>query len=282
MRALRLLTASGISTVAALLGLAACGSPANNNGLFSTTGAPSFSSGGGASESGGGTENSSAGGSSGAASNSSGGAMPSGGVGAASGAGGISASGAPGGGAPNGGAPNGGSPGAGAPNGGSPGAGAPNGGGGSGGMVSECSADGAGATYYSETKHCYLVVRDMATFAEAKAHCASLNAHLVTLSDQQENDFVWSLDTNVHWIGTTDGKGPRENNPGTYTWVDGEPFTYTNWSAGQPNASQATCTDGGGNCYEHCGFQWSGGAVPGEWNDRLCTHMIEAVCEWDQ
>jgi hypothetical protein len=90
------------------------------------------------------------------------------------------------------------------------------------------------------------------------------------------------LDGNDHWIGATDGKGPKEPAPGTYSWVDGEPFTYTNWSGGQPNASMTTCgeADGGGNCYEHCGFQWSGG-TPSEWNDRLCTHLIEAVCEWD-
>ena len=156
-----------------------------------------------------------------------------------------------------------------------------NGGSSGGGALSDCSAFGQDARFYAQNDHCYLVVHDDANFADAVTHCSMLGAHLVTLSDQGENDFVWSLDSAEHWIGATDGKGLKEMTPGTYSWVDGEPFTYTDWSQGQPNASPSSCTDGSGTCYEHCAFQWSGGNVPGEWNDRLCTHTIEAVCEWD-
>jgi hypothetical protein len=154
---------------------------------------------------------------------------------------------------------------------------------GNGGTQTECSAHGDAATYFSKTQHCYLVVHDLITFADAQTHCNGLGAHLATIANEDEDAFVWSLDTAEHWIGTTDGKGPKEPDPGTYTWLTGEPFNYSNWSADQPNAFQTTCGDsnGGGDCYEHCGFQWSGGEQAGQWNDRYCMHTIESVCEWD-
>jgi hypothetical protein len=197
--------------------------------------------------------------------------------------GGTSNAGAPDGGAPNGGVAGGGT--GGEPVGGTAGmtgGGAPNGGTG-GAPPGDCSTFGADAKFDADNQHCYLVVTAHATFASAKSHCTSLGAHLVTLSDQQENDFVWALDTNEHWIGATDGKDPKQTLPGTYAWVDGEPFDYTDWSPGQPNATAITCgtNNGGGTCYEHCAFQWSGGAVPGQWNDRYCAQTIDAICEWD-
>ena len=151
--------------------------------------------------------------------------------------------------------------------------------GGAGGVLSDCTAFGPGATFDPDTKHCYLLIPDLVTFAEANAHCTSLGAHLVTISDQQENEFVWKLDMTEHWIGANDGKGPKETGVGTYTWLDGEPFSYTNWTPGQPNAVESDCdsANGGGPCYEHCAFQWSGG----QWNDQLCLHMVATVCEWD-
>ena len=277
MRVLRLPVVRVFSTVAALLLAAACGSPANNGALFVGGGSsPIDTAGTAALEQGGGGLGS--GGSGGVVSGSgAGGQLPSGGAASAPSGG---AAGSSGGNAPNGGTAGSIIGGGGMTNGGMTNGGMTNGGS---GTLTDCSMFGNGATYYAETKHCYSVVKMPAAFATAKSHCASLGAHLVTLASQQESDFVWSLDSNEHWIGATDGKGPREAGPGTYAWVDGEPFTYTDWSAGQPNASQTTCLDtmGGGMCYEHCAFQWAGGASPGEWNDRLCMHTIEAVCEWD-
>jgi hypothetical protein len=288
MTALRLATLTRFSAVAVLLlSVFACGSPANNSALFgggtalAAAGSASSPSGGmssgeagaagrigGTGGTGAGATTGASGGSSAAGGVSSGG-MPSGGTGDAldGGAGNPSDAGSSAGGTSAGGTSMGGTN-----------------AGGTGGALSDCTAVNANATFYPETAHCYLAVRDAATFADAKTHCANLHGHLVTLSDQAENDFVWRLDPTPHWIGATDGKGPKEPDPGTYAWVDAEPFTYTDWSTGQPNATETTCpqgTSGGGECYEHCAFQWSGGAVPGEWNDQLCQNAIDAVCEWD-
>jgi hypothetical protein len=151
---------------------------------------------------------------------------------------------------------------------------------GSGSELVDCSPLAAGATYLPSTQHCYLVDTELRTFADAQAHCKDLNAHLVTLSDQAENDFAWSIHSDEHWIGSQDGRAPKQSGVGTYTWITGEPFDYTYWSPGQPNASKTDCVDGG-SCYEHCAFQWKGGDKDSQWNDRYCMHTIVSICEWD-
>lgn len=144
----------------------------------------------------------------------------------------------------------------------------------------ECAALSTNATYSPTTQHCYLVDTEMRTFAEAQTHCKELNAHLITLSSEAENDFAWSMHSDEHWIGSQDGKMPKQSGVGKYTWVTNEPFEYKNWSPDQPNASMTDCVDGG-SCYEHCAFQWKGGDHDSQWNDRYCMHTIVSICEWD-
>ncbi|MEO6600991.1 MAG: C-type lectin domain-containing protein [Polyangiaceae bacterium] len=155
--------------------------------------------------------------------------------------------------------------------------------GGGGSKLSNCSQFGRGANYFEETEHCYLVVTEPATFAAAEANCEALGAHLATLANEAENDFAWGLNSEAHWIGSEDGNGPNISAEGTFTWVTGEPFTYTNWSSNQPNTSSTDCGETGlaGHCYEHCVYQWTGGQHDGQWNDRFCLYPIAAICEWD-
>ena len=154
---------------------------------------------------------------------------------------------------------------------------------GAGGTLGDCTAHASDATYFSMTQHCYLVVHELSTFEGAAAHCSTLGAHLVTISNEAENAFAWSISPTAHWIGANDGKGPKEADPGSYSWITKEPFSYQAWSSEQPNASATECGDsnGGGTCYEHCAFQWTGGEHDGQWNDRFCLHTIESVCEWE-
>lgn len=165
--------------------------------------------------------------------------------------------------------------------------------------VVDCSPHGPSARPFDG--HCYQLSDGVKTFADAKSDCASLGAHLVTISSDgrsvaqflAENAFVWQLaGATESWIGATDGKGPRQAGDGTYyQWITGEPMTLDNWSSGEPNNAQAgcqediPCTCDQGACYEHCGFLWDTpgkqmDAVPG-WNDRVCDHQLPYVCEWD-
>ncbi len=85
---------------------------------------------------------------------------------------------------------------------------------------------------------------------DAQAAATSMGAYLATLSSSQENGFVFGLvdsaafwidpvenDTSLGpWIGGLQPPGSVEP-AGGWTWVTGEPMTYTNWGPGQPNNS---------------------------------------------
>ncbi len=89
--------------------------------------------------------------------------------------------------------------------------------------------------------------------------------HLVTLSSTEETNFInplYSGDINTTvfgpWIGLNDIAVE-----GTYTWVTGEAFTYSNWSAGEPNNS-------GNEDGVHLWGATSGRPL-GSWNDWQVT-----------
>ncbi len=69
--------------------------------------------------------------------------------------------------------------------------------------------------------------------------------YLVTITSQEENDFVFSLiNEDVYWWQSVNLRGPwigavqldgSAEPDGGWTWVTGELFDYTNWDTGQPN-----------------------------------------------
>lgn len=77
----------------------------------------------------------------------------------------------------------------------------------------------------------------------AQADAVSKGGYLATIASAEENDFVFSLiDAPEYWIFYADGwtSGPwlggyqPEGSPepdGGWTWVTGEPWGYTHWSA---------------------------------------------------
>jgi|GEM_PF-6228555 len=87
-------------------------------------------------------------------------------------------------------------------------------------------ADGGNDHFYANAGP-FLNWHDAENAAEARG------ATLVTITSQAERDFVVSTllsDRNVYWLGGTD-----EASEGTFTWVTGEPFVYTDWVGGEPN-----------------------------------------------
>jgi hypothetical protein len=133
--------------------------------------------------------------------------------------------------------------------------------------------------------HCYYRNSTAVSWSNAKMGCEQLSAggHLVTITSQAEQTFVWNLAamTDV-WIGATDGK--MESEPGDMsalsTWITGEDIMMFNgWAAGEPNNYQKPCSSGSGDCWEHCGFMWVD--TQGAWNDDICGYEKAYVCEWD-
>jgi hypothetical protein len=106
-----------------------------------------------------------------------------------------------------------------------------------------------------------VTVRGFRSFGGAKRFAEGLvfkgvQGHLATITSQQEQDFVNSVNSgfDVAWLGGSDRR--RE---GVWRWVTGPeagiPFTYTNWVPGEPN-------NAGGNENGLLGW-WAGD----QWND---------------
>jgi hypothetical protein len=114
----------------------------------------------------------------------------------------------------------------------------------------------------------------------AKANCAAMNAHLVTLTSAAESLFVWNAFNDQApwwWIGATD-----EGSEGTWRWITSEPWVFDDWAPNEPNDM------GAGEDY---GILWDVGV----WNDVASTaggacmsgaceqgvYYMPSVCEWD-
>lgn len=130
-----------------------------------------------------------------------------------------------------------------------------------------------------ENGHCYRAELEELSFAAARDKCSAAGGHLVTIATEAENAFVRDMHDDVHWLGASDGKGDEEAGVGPYQWVTKEPFDYSYWEDGQPNAFETDCPseDSSSDCFEHCAFQTD----EGDWNDRSCWHTIPSICEWD-
>jgi len=98
--------------------------------------------------------------------------------------------------------------------------------------------------------HWYEAVKTTAyiNFADAKAAAESRGGYLATIHSEAENAFVYALasaDAGMwHFDDYNNGMGPwlggyqydRLAEPaGHWTWVTGEPWSYTNWGTGQPD-----------------------------------------------
>lgn len=80
------------------------------------------------------------------------------------------------------------------------------------------------------------------TFGDAKTAASGMtldgftcNGHLATISSAEENAFIVNAFDGIDkkWIGAYQSS-PAEGATG-WAWVTGEPWSYTNWNAGEPN-----------------------------------------------
>ncbi len=73
------------------------------------------------------------------------------------------------------------------------------------------------------------------SWSDARAFCLSLGGDLASIGTPAEQQAIAGLaakSTKAYsWLGAK-----YETDPGTWTWCDGNPFSYTNWDDGQPDA----------------------------------------------
>ncbi|NLB61037.1 MAG: hypothetical protein GX802_01215 [Clostridiales bacterium] len=101
----------------------------------------------------------------------------------------------------------------------------------------------------------YALYDNSLTWYESKAVCESMGGHLVTITSAEEQAVIEKLlksseNTVYYWMGATD-----EESEGTWTWITGEPFDYSNWEVSEPNNYQGI---------EHYGMIYR---LNGKWND---------------
>lgn len=86
----------------------------------------------------------------------------------------------------------------------------------------------------------YTVVSQAMTWSEANAYCAGQGGALACITSQAEYDKVLAVaeqsGLHVLWLG-----GQRSGS--SFSWVSGEPFSFSSWAPGEPN------NDGGSENY---------------------------------
>lgn len=108
---------------------------------------------------------------------------------------------------------------------------------------------------------------------EAKEYCEELGGHLVTITSEEEQAFIYDNIKNKqmksYWAG-----GLKVDSE--WTWITGEDWSYTNWNSGEPN-NDSDC-----EYYLHV-------LDTGLWNDTKLdmrpadtnTSNSSFICEWD-
>lgn len=120
--------------------------------------------------------------------------------------------------------------------------------------------------------HLYYLL-EQSTWTDAEAKAVEMGGHLVTINNQEENDWVYNTflpfaglpgekSQGDLWIGYTDAE-----NEGVWEWISGEASDFVNWTSVEPN----------GGTKENYGMIWGPywhnppynllADIPGQWND---------------
>jgi len=132
---------------------------------------------------------------------------------------------------------------------------------------------------WGKNGHAYKVFKEKLLWPQAKQRCEELGGHLVSITSQEEQEFLHTVieksgiavDTRQGldswreklWAGGTD-----EGSEGKWRWVDGSAWGFTPWVKGQP--------DGDGNFLNICPH------IRGGWNDDHAVGALVTgfICEW--
>jgi hypothetical protein len=131
---------------------------------------------------------------------------------------------------------------------------------------SDCTTGGGfipGFVYMgSQNGHHYYCSTAPATWDDAQANCVASGGHLAVINNSAENTYLANiLALQSAWIGANDTA-----TEGTFQWVNGDPFSYTNWYPGQPNNY---------NGAQHHVEMLNNG----QWNDQYGFYALEYIME---
>lgn len=128
-------------------------------------------------------------------------------------------------------------------------------------------------------------------YNEAKKHCESIGGHLVTITTNEEQEFVSNMiksgSSHYYWLGAN-----CNNAQGQWKWITGETWSYEKWAYGQPDSGNFI-NDGENYLQMYRLSNPSAESYLGEWNDitKDCSYPDEDffnimytgfICEWEQ
>ena len=120
------------------------------------------------------------------------------------------------------------------------------------------------------TRSMYLLVKQEATWTDAKHSCISRGAHLVDINNEEENSFLLKTFAGLlvngknrgTWIGLNDVM-----HEGDWRWQDSSTPSFTNWMSGEPSR------DASGADRDHVELLLDG------WNDTPPNTKRQFMCE---
>merc|ERR1712098_30081 len=126
---------------------------------------------------------------------------------------------------------------------------------------SSCPAD-----WTAHQSKCYKLFEETLSWEDAESYCQAEGAHLASVLNQEENNFIAGLASEKMWLGGTD-----KVNEGTFVWTDGSSFSFTSWSPDNPDnaGNQDGVTSGADN--QNC--LTTNYLEPGLWDDLWCTNQ---------
>eukprot|EP00300_Choanocystis_sp_HF-7_P023710 c245_g1_i1.p1 GENE.c245_g1_i1~~c245_g1_i1.p1 ORF type:complete len:225 (-),score=30.91 c245_g1_i1:33-707(-) len=151
-------------------------------------------------------------------------------------------------------------------------------------VFQSCTAGDVSARWVDKTSvnsapnnHCYMAFLAEKTWFEARRACENLGGYLVTITSEDEMNFIWRKFGSLFpdtWKGPYIGFSDAFEE-GDWRWVNGESgvvgqdTVYTNWFVGEPD----DCC-GGQDCASIAGGKWGY-----HWTDNKCHSLLPYICE---
>lgn len=129
------------------------------------------------------------------------------------------------------------------------------------------------ADYFVFNGHTYKAFKEKVTWPSAKALCEAKGGHLAVVNSPGVQAFLETFLEDPVWIGAYNPTGVLSG----WTWITGQPWTYANWGAGQPDYMSGT-----DNREPYAQIGIGANFNGGKWNNWAETSTCYYICEWDR